>query len=86
MNRPKTKAERLLGPALLRQVQRRAEGTTIVIPKRNPSPGGRPAKVQRNNAICAAVANGISQRELARKFELTEGRISAIIKAGRGQP
>jgi Mor family transcriptional regulator len=67
-------------------VQRRIpEGAAIIIPKRSPSVGGRPRKQQRNDAICEAVASGTPQRDLARKYEITEGRISAIVKAGRGQ-
>ncbi len=80
-----SKAEKILGPSLLRSVQRRMpEGGPLSIPKRGPKDkGGQPKKRERNAAICEAVAGGTTQAKLARDHGLTEGRISTIVKAGR---
>ena len=82
------KAEKILGPALLRSIQRRMpEGGVLTIPKRGPrNTGGGPKKSSRNAAICEAAAAGSTQSKLAAEHGLTCGRISTIIKVGRAKP
>ena len=86
MSKP-TKAERILGPALLRSVQRRMpEGGTLTIPPkvRPPKPDFHwptPPKTERNAAICRAVLGGeMSKSEAGRAFGVDRSRISVIVQ------
>ena len=79
----KSKAEEILGAALMRSIQRRMpESGTLFIPSKGPkNKGGRPPKIDRNREIIEAFESGEKQVVLAERFGLTQGRISAIVKA-----
>ena len=81
----KSKAEEILGPALLRSIQRRMpEGGTLHIPVKTPkNKGGRPPKTERNREILQAFESGEKQVDIAERFGLTQGRVSMIIKANQ---
>ena len=78
----KSKAEDILGPALLRSIQRRMpEGGTLYIPTRaKKKKGGRPPMTERNREILQAFASGERQVDIAERFGLTQGRVSMIIR------
>lgn len=86
MHKP-SKAERVLGSSLLRQIQRRIpEGGVINIPPKVRPPKAEfhwptPPKTERNAAICRAVLGGeMSKSEAGRAFGVDRSRIAVIVK------
>ena len=82
----RTKAELVLGRVLMRQVQRRfPEGGRLTIPplypaRRQTAPNPHPPKTGRNRDICEAVAAGEPKGQVAARFGISAGRVTAILK------
>ena len=81
------KAEEILPEELIREIQEYADGVYIYIPRKpgtrhswGQDTGYKEELSERNDTICADYDAGVSVRQLARKYHLSEKSIRRILR------